>query len=108
MANERIIICNLRFEHPEFEYDIKVDRSSVFGNPFKFNVRSWAGRENSCNNYEKYFLNRVANDFNFSEEIYLLKYRFYKYKHLRLFCWCAPLRCHAETIREYLLTHYKE
>jgi hypothetical protein len=96
-----IEICNLRNEKPQHRYDIKVDRSSVLGNPF--NMTSVANRDQVCNRYYDWFYQQIKEDnIPFDEELNRLMSLYIKYKKLRLFCWCAPLRCHSETIKEWI------
>ena len=97
-----ITIKNLRTEKPQMPYDVKVDRSSVLGNPFP--LQNETQRDIVCDKYEKWLRERIANkDKNICDELNRL-YRIAKqYNKLNLFCWCFPKRCHAETIRLILL-----
>lgn len=97
-----IELCNLRKEKPVHSWDIRVDRSTVLGNPFKN-----GSREEQCDNYQEYFDNlttppkglarkNVVNELAHLHELHK------QYGKLRLFCWCVPLRCHSMTIKAYL------
>lgn len=92
-----IEICNLRKEKPTHPYDIRVDRQSVLGNPFI--MRSESERDKVCDEYEEYFYRRLKDCATMRRVINCYK----EYGKLRLFCWCSPKRCHAETIRDYIL-----
>jgi hypothetical protein len=92
-----IEICNLRKEKPTHPYDIRVDRQSVLGNPFI--MRKESERDKVCDEYEEYFYRRLKDCATMQRVID----RYKEYGKLRLFCWCAPKRCHAETIRDYIL-----
>lgn len=95
-----IVIKNLRTERPTKAWQVKVDRSSVLGNPFY--MASENQRDEVCNKYEAYFNKKMDTDTRFREEVRRL-YRIYRtYGTLELFCWCAPKRCHAETIKKFL------
>ena len=96
-----ITIKNLRVEKPSAEYQVRVDRTSVLGNPFY--MASEAERDAVCDKYEVYFKNKISLEDNaFMAELRRL-YRIAKrYGKLELFCWCAPKRCHAETIKKFL------
>lgn len=98
-----ITIHNLHNEImlPECPWDVIVDRRSVLGNKFRLPEFT---RDDSCNNYEEWFLLSVHNDtcIEFHAELLRLRAIYLEHGKLRLFCWCAPLRCHAETIRDYL------
>ena len=91
---------------PTRPYDVKVDRSSALGNPF--NMRNEADRHKVCNEYTKLFAGIVNNEADciemtrFTDELERLKKLHVEYGKLRLFCWCAPKRCHAETIKQFL------
>ena len=93
-----IEICNLRNEKPTHPYDIRVDRQSVLGNPFI--MRKESERDKVCDEYEEYFYRRLKDCVTMKKVIDCYK----EYGKLRLFCWCAPKRCHAETIRDYILS----
>lgn len=101
-----IEICSLRNEKICNEWDVRVDRASVLGNPFR--MRSESERDMVCEKYKEYFKKKILEkDERFLEELRRL-YRIYKkYGKLRLFCWCAPRRCHAETIKEFLEMYVK-
>ena len=96
-----IKIYNLRFSKPKYKWEFKVDRSSPLGNPY--NMIREIDRDIVCDKYKDWFYNTDHNEDFF---IYLkeLSTTYKKYKKLHLFCWCYPLRCHAEIIKEYLET----
>lgn len=110
----KIEICNLRTSVCKNAWDVRVDRTSILGNPFYMNDESQ--RNNVCDEYQAYFDAIVTNhwkqlrDFGVSskerEDFMNELRRLYKlakqYGKLRLFCWCAPKRCHAETIKKFL------
>ena len=96
-----IEICNLRNCKVEFDYDVKVDRTSVLGNPYR--MYNETQRNKVCIDYELYFNAQIAsNNVEFLNELRRL-YKIHKqFGKLRLFCWCYPKRCHAETIKRFL------
>ena len=119
----KIEICSLRNRRLEYAYDVRVDRASVLGN--RFVMRSEVERNTVCDLYKEYFDNMVlqtkgmfmdgspdlakitkfadaATLKRFSDELNTLIYKALKFDKLRLFCWCAPKRCHAETIALYV------
>jgi len=96
-----ISICNLRVNKIINEYDIRIDRVSVLGNPYY--MKSESERDIVCDKYEDWFnLNKdkdkVKLELNRLVDIYN------KYGILRLYCWCAPKRCHAQTIVKFVLS----
>lgn len=101
-----ILIKNLRFEKPQFEYQVRVDRASILGNPYFMHNES--ERDEVCDRYKTYFYQQFNGNETFREAVRKL-YRIAKhYGRLELFCWCAPKRCHAETIRNCLMKYFKE
>lgn len=96
-----IEIINLRYNKTENPYDIRVDRESVLGNPFY--MKTELDRDKVCNMYHNYFAHMLSqNDKPFVNELQRLKEIHEEYNKLNLFCWCAPIRCHAETIKNWL------
>ena len=95
-----ISIKNMRDEKPKDEFDIRVDRSTIFGNPIR--MANETERNFSCDEYAKYFLTESTNNPAFKAELDKLVELFAIHGKLNLFCWCAPNRCHGETIRAYI------
>lgn len=100
-----ITIHNLRKEKPCHPYDIKVCRGkSIFGNPFILNdINNVKERDHVCDMYEEWFYDKVKTDHIFQHQINELVNIYKIYGKLRLFCWCVPKRCHAETIKAYII-----
>ena len=97
-----ITIHNLRNEQPKEDYDIRVDRQSCLGNPFY--MQEETKRDEVCNKYADWFKIKVGyKEERIYKELERIQEIYERYGKLRLFCWCAPKRCHAETIRRYLL-----
>ena len=101
-----IEIKNLRDEFPIEPWQVKVDRSSILGNPF--HMKDESERDKVCDMFKHSFaLLFDGQIFNEKDELMLaelerLKELYKKYGKLELFCWCSPKRCHAETIKKYL------
>ena len=98
-----IELKNLRKEKPKIDLitDIKVDRSSYLGNPFKK-----GSRDEICDQYESYLVKQMSlsqNDFNYEMDRLMTLYK--RLGKLTLFCWCVPLRCHSESIKNYILSN---
>lgn len=101
-----IEICNLRNEKIKYAYDVKVDRSSILGNPFY--MRNENERDLVCEKYKEWFYKMLKeNDSTILHELNILIKKYKTYGKLRLFCWCYPKRCHAETIKEFLEDYIK-
>lgn len=79
---------------------VVVDRTTPLGNPFI--MHGEADRSVVCQQYRRW-LHQAWNDqgavFHALEE---LRRRYNAGEKLALACWCAPLQCHAESIRDYI------
>ncbi len=97
-----IEIMNLRNTKPNKPYDFRVDRKSILGNPFVLNRIN--KRDYVCDKYQKYFdiYIQIKPNSTFVSTLQELLSTYQQYNKLRLFCWCAPLRCHGETIKKWL------
>ena len=92
-------IVNLKTD----KFDIKITRNysgkipdypefGWAGNPFKVEDH---GREKCIELYKEYFYKRIMEDENFKNGILSLKGK-------TLACFCKPLPCHGDVIKEYL------
>ncbi len=96
-----IEVKNMRVEKPSNPWDIKVDRTSPLGNPFIMHTES--ERDSVCNQYEKWLSDMIASKNNIVCSEMNRLYKIYKqFNRLNLYCWCAPKRCHAETIKRLI------
>lgn len=94
-----IQIKNLHNEKPLKPYDVLVEHSSVLCNPY--HIKTEAESDFICYQYEDYFSSELKDAFLYEVERLLEIYE--TYGELNLFCWCAPKRCHAETIKKCIL-----
>ena len=78
-------------------YDVAIDRTSLFGNPF--HLGKDGDRTTVLAKYREYFYKRVDEDPEFKQKVLALR-------GLRLGCWCAPLLCHGAIIAEYVENYY--
>lgn len=86
-------VANLRDIEPDDRRNPNmriVDRRTIFGNPFKNGSRG-----SLCDRYQEYFDERIIEDDDFRARVLALE------GHI-LYCWCAPKRCHADTIANWL------
>lgn len=98
-----IKIGNIKTHKKDGSIAIKVDRTSVLGNPFYMSDES--KRDVVCDKYEEYF-NKKTNektDMKFMSELYRIN-ALSQQNDITLLCWCSPKRCHAETIKKYIET----
>lgn len=95
-----IRIVNLRnYTLNKGEILIKVDRSSILGNPYFMSDES--KRDKVCDDYEMYFINKYSNDVKFRNEVDRIV-NLAKNFDIALGCWCFPKRCHSTTIKEHI------
>ena len=117
-----IRIANLRdIKLKEGEVLIRVDRSSILGNPFKMKGSSKHDRKQVCKEYKYNYFNPIVNQFwgddNFKPGISLRTREKFMQELRRIYsilvlddrdvvlgCWCYPKECHAETIRDFIIT----
>lgn len=85
-------------EKPKNPWDVKVDRSSILGNPFKIGVDG--DRDEVCDKHKIDF--DKNKDGKLKKELDRLLEIHKKYGKLNIFCWCCPERCHSETIKAFL------
>lgn len=86
-----------RHYEPGAEY---IGRGSPLGNPFVIGFDG--NRDAVCDRYEQWFDYRVATqDHVVMDELRRL-YRLARNGELVLGCYCAPSRCHGETIKRFL------
>ena len=96
-----ISIHNAKYETPSKPWDFKVCRgASILGNPFVIGPEH--GRDDVCDLYEKYLEEKSQVEGPIKDELYKLLDTYKRYGILRLFCYCTPLRCHAELIKMWI------
>ena len=98
-------IVNLRnYSLLENEILFKVDRSSPVGNPYFMTNEN--ERDKVCDKYEIYFKeNILSTERDQLGQDYLTEMALAIYDGFSvvLGCWCYPKRCHAETIKSWLI-----
>lgn len=96
-----IEICNIKTTCLEYPYDFYIDRRSPLGNPF--HMQNESQRDFVCDRYEQYFNDMIkckSHEFIGTLDLMMRQYKIHN--KLRLFCWCAPKRCHGETIKNFI------
>jgi len=74
------------------EYDVLIDRTTIFGNPFS----QWKwGREECIRKFEGYFYDRLEHDAVWRAKVLELSGKV-------LGCHCLPLSCHGQIYCDYL------
>lgn len=83
----------------------RVDRSTVLGNPYHMGQdQSETKRNLVCDLYAAYCWDAYNRDAAYRAAIDELVKQYVCGMPLVLGCWCAPKRCHAESIRDLVIT----
>jgi hypothetical protein len=80
-----------------------IDRRTPVGNPFPLNDESL--RDEVCDKYDVWFNNKGLKDPKVVAYLNSLRLYLAEHKKIILLCWCAPKRCHGETIKKWLETN---
>jgi hypothetical protein len=110
MKREMILnVKNKRTHKPEAgKVDVYCGRGSVLGNPFSHKEGTKAryvveSRDEAVEAYRAYFGKQVMNSAEFVNELRRI-YRIARKSEVNLVCYCAPLNCHCNVIRGFLLS----
>ena len=96
-----IEIISMRKYHRVHDYDFRVDRSTSIGNPFPMKSESEEESNRVCDKFEDYLKELIRREV-VTEYLQQMFDAYRLHGKLRLFCWCAPKRCHTETMRKHL------
>lgn len=88
----KINIVNIRKGGKAF----RVDRKSALGNPYY--MKNEAQRDEVCDRYQLMFRS-ILSDNSEARKQYNKLLEEARVRDISLACWCAPKRCHAETIK---------
>lgn len=92
VVNQKVDLAAIKYAETHGLY-VRCDRFSDFGNPFEMDKDG--DRDVVCDNYEQHYLP-------FKPSIHK---QLYKLKGKALGCWCAPLRCHCDTLIQLINAH---
>ena len=84
-------IVNIKYN----KCDVYCGRPSIYSNPYK--IGEHGTRQDVIELYKIHFYDKIRRDEKFRTSILKLKDKV-------LGCWCVPLECHLEIIKEYLDT----
>ena len=79
----------------------KIGRPSPLGNPFKIDAKT--SRASAVSQYREWLLKMLETENPTSKAFMVLLTHYQEHGNLTLICFCAPLPCHAEVIREFIL-----
>jgi hypothetical protein len=105
ISKDLIRIVNIKSYAPlPGEVLIRIDRQTPVGNPYAMKDMSQAERDRVCDEYQKYFDEKMTANFDQSFITYIknILSELRNGKKVALGCWCAPLRCHGLTIKAWL------
>ena len=106
MEEYKVEIRNLRTENCyDLPWVFRVDRASPVGNPFY--MANENRRDEVCYKYEIYFNKQIETNLKFRRYADEILNALRAYHKVALYCWCAPKRCHAETIKRWLENQIK-
>lgn len=98
MNTINLVLCNKKID-PNLPY-FYIGRPSIFGNPFfPLKGNTLKERDRVCDEYGTYFTESIIK---FSDTINQLLAMAIEGGALQLICFCAPLRCHGNTIIQHL------
>ena len=84
---------------------IPIHRPCPVGNPYHLiNTQDQAERDKVCDDYENWFNDQIVNqpeDSDFFKYIELIRKIHRENGKVYLVCFCAPKRCHGETIKRF-------
>lgn len=81
--------------------NIYCGRGSALGNPFKMENESM--RDEVCEQYEKYFYETLIHKEDSIKQLNFIEDKLKNNLEVNLGCFCAPKRCHCDTIKNYIL-----
>lgn len=95
-------LFNIEVVHCKKDQDsIYIGRGSVLGNPFKMDTEDM--RDQVCKQYEDYFYEKIeCNEPEFLDELTRLVEVAFHQGYVKLGCFCAPRRCHGDTVKTFL------
>jgi len=100
IVNVRSSECTHYCGRPEW-YKNNGKDYSILGNPFS---ATEYGRDKACDMYDEYF-HMMLKDEDFKSALDEIA-KSAQLEDVRLGCWCAPKRCHTETIRRWLIDEW--
>jgi len=99
------VVNKNNYEKREDEVEVYIGRPSPLGNPFKIDADST--RDMVCSAYELYFFKELLNmNRAMHDEVNRIE-KLAETNDVALVCYCAPKRCHGDTIKKAIETRIK-
>lgn len=98
-----------KFRHEPTKDDLYIGRGSPLGNPFSHKAGTKAdvvvdSRQDAIRNYKSYILRQIeSNNVGVLQQLNLIAKRELEGKHTYLVCFCSPMSCHGDVVRELVL-----
>lgn len=96
-------------DHTSNPNNVYIGRGSVLGNPYTYDGKksslaklTFKTREEAINAYKLYFQAMYENDLEFKLTIDQIYEKYKKGEDIYLQCFCKPLVCHGDFIKEFL------
>lgn len=100
-----ILVVN-KFRHEPTKDDLYIGRGSPLGNPFSHKQGTKADvvvdtRQDAINSYKSYIKRQIeSNNVGVLQQLNLIATRELEGKHTNLVCFCSPMACHGDVIKE--------
>jgi len=83
-----------------------IGRPCPLGNPFPVDAKT--SRAKAISQYREWLKQRLLGDNPTAKAFRVLVDHYREHGELTLICWCAPLQCHGEVIREFILALFEK
>ena len=96
-------------DHTSHPNNFPIYRGTILGNPYTHDGKrkslaklSFPTRDEAIDAYKEYFYAMYEVNAEFKAYVDMIYEKYKNGEDIYLQCWCAPLRCHGEIIREFL------
>lgn len=104
-----------KYTHIPTEHDYYIGRGSLLGNPFTHLPSAIRGtvmvanREEACNRFDEYLDEQLKNhESSCSHMLDILEQELQANGEINLVCFCAPHKCHGDSIKHKLMERIKD
>lgn len=104
-----------KYKHKKTKNDFIIHRPSALGNPYTHvkNTKTLAqfivnSREDAIKKYKRYFEDKIKWNKDLQKEISKMLHQLLESGEIHLICFCSPLSCHGDVIKEYLLNRIEQ
>lgn len=111
IKNFKVEVVNIKKtpEDKNAENYVYCGRGSALGNPFPMGNYSKEERDRVCEEYEQYITKELESDNReIKDQLNLIWNIVRKQGSVKLGCFCAPQRCHCDTVKDILEKKYEQ